>query len=58
MGDQGWALLVGVITVVILRIVDWYLPKDYMSKWATEHGVKRRKSDEEDEDNNDEDDGR
>lgn len=40
MNDQIWALIVGAITVIILRIVDFYLPKGYHSKWAHEHSVR------------------
>ena len=57
MGEQGWALLIGVVTVIVLRIIDWYLPKDFVSKWALEHGVKREKK-HDDEEDGEEDDGR
>lgn len=40
MNDQVWAIIVGAITVIILRIVDFYLPKGYHSKWAHEHAVR------------------
>lgn len=50
MSDQVWALIVGGITVIVLRIVDFYLPKGYHSKWAHEHGVREDADDEEIED--------
>jgi len=47
--DQVWALIVGAITVIVLRVVDFYLPKGYHSKWAHTHGVRDETEDEEDE---------
>lgn len=40
MSDQTWAILIGFLTVAGLRILDWYLPKNWHSKWARTHGEK------------------
>ena len=37
---------VGFLTVAGLRVLDWYLPKNWHSRWASRHGEK-------DEQNND-----
>ena len=46
MSDQTWAILIGFLTVAGLRVLDWYLPKNWHSRWASRHGEK-------DEQNND-----
>lgn len=38
--DQTWAILIGFLTVAGLRVLDWYLPKNWHSKWARTHGEK------------------
>lgn len=38
--DQTWAIIIGFLTVAGLRILDWYLPKNWHSKWANNHGEK------------------
>lgn len=35
--------------MIVLRVVDFYLPKGYHSKWAHEHGVRDEAEEEEDE---------
>lgn len=39
MSDQSWAALTAFLTIVGLRIVDWFLPKGRMSRWAARHSV-------------------
>ena len=40
MNEQTIAIIIGFLTVVGLRVLDYYLPKGYISKWAKRHGVK------------------
>lgn len=40
MSDQAWAVIVGFLTIVSLRIIDFYLPKGRISKWAKTNSVK------------------
>lgn len=35
--------------MIVLRVVDFYLPKGYHSKWAHTHGVRDETENEEDE---------
>lgn len=44
MSAERWGLLIGVVTIVVVRVVDWYLPKGWHSRWAERHGVKDPKS--------------
>lgn len=53
MSDQAWAVLIGFLTIVTLRIIDFYLPKGRISKWAYEHSIRE----EEDEDDHHQNDG-
>lgn len=53
MSAERWGLVIGLVTIVSIRVVDWFLPKGYHSKWAERHGVKPPK-DEENEDDVDE----
>ena len=48
MNAERWGLLIGLVTIVVIRIVDWYLPKGYHSKWAERHGIKADDEDEDD----------
>lgn len=34
MSDQAWAALIGLAIVVVLRILDYYFPRGYISKRA------------------------
>lgn len=46
MSDQTWAVLIGFMTVVGLRVLDWYLPENWHSKWVEKHGSKKDDDDE------------
>lgn len=48
MPDDRWALIIGATTVVVLRVVDWFMPKNFHSRWADRHGVEHKKDDQED----------
>ena len=37
---QVIAMVVGLLSVFGLRIIDWYLPRGWVSKWAKRHGEK------------------
>jgi hypothetical protein len=45
--DQAWAIVIGAGVMVAIRILDFFLPKGRMSKWAKEHSVKDEEYDEE-----------
>jgi len=34
MSDAQWSLLVGAAIVIVTRLVDVFLPKGYMARWA------------------------
>ena len=44
MTDQTWAVIIGGVVVVALKvtekILNWYFPDNYISIWAKEHGAK------------------
>lgn len=40
MNPERWGLVIGAATIVAIRIIDWFLPKGYHSRWAERHGVK------------------
>ena len=46
MSAERWGLVIGLITIVTIRVVDWFMPKGYHSLWAERHGTKttRQKS--------------
>lgn len=48
MSTERWGLLIGLATVVVVRIIDWYLPKGYHSRWAERHGIKSAEEEEND----------
>lgn len=48
MSAERWGLVIGLITIVAIRIVDWYLPKGYHSRWAERHGIKSPDSEDKD----------
>lgn len=39
MSDQAWALFGGIVTMLLIRILDWWMPKGRMSRWAQKHSV-------------------
>jgi hypothetical protein len=45
MTDSQWALLAGFAIVSITRVIDVFLPKGYMSKWAAKHLIKEPEDD-------------
>lgn len=52
MSAERWGLVIGLITIVTIRVVDWFMPKGYHSRWAERHGTKT--PDKEENDNVDE----
>ena len=44
MSDQWWALLAGAGTVIALRMLDFFMPKGWVSSW-TKHHAERIKDD-------------
>jgi hypothetical protein len=46
MNDSQWALLVGFVIVGGTRVIDAFLPKGYMAKWAAKYLVKKDYTDE------------
>ena len=52
MSAERWGLVIGLITIVTIRVVDWFMPKGYHSLWAERHGTKT--PDKEESDNVDE----
>ncbi len=46
MSAERWGLIIGVVTIVVIRIVDWFMPKGYHSRWADRHGIKEPKDEE------------
>ena len=48
MSDQAWAVAIGAAVMVAIRVLDFFLPKGRISKWAHQHSVKAEE-DEEDE---------
>lgn len=40
MSDQFWAVVIGGVVMLAVRVLDFYLPKGRISKWAKEHSVK------------------
>lgn len=48
MSDQAWAIVIGFLTIVVLRVIDFYLPKGRISRWAKEHSVKEEEDDDKD----------
>lgn len=38
MTDQDKAVLVGFLLVFGLRLLDWFLPKGWVSRWTGRHG--------------------
>jgi len=53
MSAERWGLVIGLITIVTIRVVDWFMPKGYHSLWAERHGTKTT-PDKEESDNVDE----
>lgn len=49
MSDQAWAIAIGAAVVVVIRVLDFFMPKGRISKWAKEHSFKEEEEDEEDE---------
>lgn len=47
MSDQAWAIVIGAGVMVAIRVLDFFLPKGRMSKWAKEHSVKSEELEEE-----------
>lgn len=39
MRDQALGVLVGLAAVIVTRLLDFYLPKNRMSRWAARHSV-------------------
>lgn len=39
MSESTWAVLAGMVSVIVLRLLDWWLPRGRMSKWAAKHSV-------------------
>ena len=37
MSDQWWALLAGAGTVIALRMLDFFMPKGWVSSWTKRH---------------------
>lgn len=46
MNDSQWALLIGFLIVGGTRIIDVFLPKGYMARWANKYLVKKDYTDE------------
>lgn len=46
MTSERWGLLVGFTTIVVLRIMDFYLPKGWHSLWLKRHAFKDDKENE------------
>lgn len=49
MSDQAWAAAIGALTIITLRVVDYFLPTGRISRWAARHSVDKDHPDEEDE---------
>jgi len=45
--DQAWAIVIGAGVMVAIRILDFFLPKGRMSKWAKAHSVPHEEEPEE-----------
>lgn len=43
MSDQWIAVAVGAATMIVLRILDFYLPKGWVSKWTKAHADQQTK---------------
>jgi len=48
MSAERWGLVIGLVTIVTIRVVDWFLPKGYHSRWAERHGTKNPDTEESD----------
>ena len=42
MSDQVWALIVGGVIMVLIRLLDWILPKGHHFKWVRKYGTRNR----------------
>lgn len=40
MNDQWVAVVVGAVAMIALRVLDFYLPKGWVSKWTKSHAEK------------------
>lgn len=45
MSDQTWAVIAGAALVIVMRIIDWFLPRNRISRWASKHSVPAGDSD-------------
>lgn len=50
MSDQIWALMAGLGVVVVTRLLDYWLPRGRMSRWAARHSVPMKDDEKEDDD--------
>lgn len=45
MNDQGWAALIGLAVFVIMRVLDYFIPKGYMWKGTKNRSVRVEEDD-------------
>lgn len=38
--DQWWAVVIGASTMITLRVLDFFMPKGWVSKWTRKHADK------------------
>lgn len=48
MNDQWVAIIVGAATMITLRVLDFYLPKGWVSKWTKKHADQQAKDEDDD----------
>lgn len=48
MSDQGWAAFGGVAMVVVLRLLDYYLPRGWVSRGVRKRAIRDHDDDEAD----------
>lgn len=39
MNDSGYATIIGLAVIVVLRLLDYFLPKGRAFKWSVKHSI-------------------
>lgn len=42
MSDQVWAVVAGALAMVLIRLLDWILPRGHHFKWVRKYGTRSR----------------
>lgn len=50
MKDEYLSIIAGALVVAGLRVMDWFLPKGRMSKWAQKHSIESKPNEDDEED--------